>query len=186
MSTPNPTPDAAPHRHARVTGAAKNKDARPRVSFEHLVHKVGRAEDVLEMREHRLVDRYRQLGQVWREGWTPIRIIAVGLASGFLVGRAEPLRALTGARMLQMVGAVSGLFASAQATFAAEHAEQAADSADTSENMTRGQTAAETMAAPSPQQFEYVRPGARTRATPDQVFQTEPRPAEAATEISER
>ena len=42
------------------------------------------------------------------------------------------------------------------------------------------------MAAPSQQQFEYVRPGARTTATPDEVFQTEPRPAEAATEISER
>ena len=58
-----------------------------------------------------------------------MRIITVGLVSGFLVGRAEPLRALTGARMLQMVSALSGLFASAQATFAAEQAEEAADTA---------------------------------------------------------
>lgn len=158
-----------------------SKDARPRVSFEHLVRKVARAEDVLEMREQRLVDRYRQLGRTWREGWTPIRIIAVGLASGFLVGRAEPLRALTGARMLQMVGALSGLFASAQASFAAEQAEEAADSAEDAATDRE-----EAVVAPSEQRFEYMRPGARTTATPDEVFQTEPRPAEAATEISER
>ena len=160
-----------------------SKDERPRVSFEHLVRKVARAEDVLEMREQRVVDRYRQLGQTWREGWTPIRIIAVGLASGFLTGRAEPLRALTGARMLQMVGALSGLFASVQASFAAEQAE---DAADTAKDVATDQAAEETVAAPSPRQFEYVRPGARTSATPDEVFHTEPRPAEAATEISER
>jgi hypothetical protein len=158
-----------------------SKDARPRVSFEHLVRKVARAEDVLEMREQRLVDRYRQLGRTWREGWTPIRIIAVGLASGFLVGRAEPLRALTGARMLQMVGALSGLFASAQASFAAEQAEEAADSAEDAATDRE-----EAVVAPSEQRFEYMRPGARTTATPDEVFQTEPHPAEAATEISER
>ena len=141
-----------------------NKDHRPRVSFEHLVRKVERAEDVLEMREQRLVDRYRQLGQTWREGWTPVRIVAVGLASGFLVGRAEPLRALTGARMLQMVGALSGLFASVQATFAAEQAEQAADSA---EDVATGQ--ADMKLVPEPD---------------DETPPVQPRPAEAATELS--
>ena len=160
-----------------------SKDERPRVSFEHLVRKVARAEDVLEMREQRLVDRYRRLGRTWREGWTPIRIIAVGLASGFLVGRAEPLRALTGARMLQMVGALSGLFASVQASFAAEQAEEAADTAG---DVATDRAEEEAVAAPSQQRFEYVRPGARTTATPDEVFHTEPRPAEAATEVSER
>ena len=144
--------------------APMGKDARPRVSFEHLVRKVERAEDVLEMREQRLVDRYRQLGQTWREGWTPVRIVAVGLASGFLVGRAEPLRALTGARMLQMVGALSGLFASVQATFAAEQAEQAADSA---EDVATGQ--ADMKLVPEPD---------------DETPPVQPRPAEAATELS--
>ena len=161
-----------------------SKDGRPRVSFEHLVRKVERAEDVLEKREQGLVDRYRQLGKTWREGWTPLRIIAVGLASGFLVGRAEPLRALTGARMLQMVSAVSGLFASAQASFAAEQAEQAAGTAE--EVATDRAAEEQVVTAPAEQQFGYVRPSARSTATPDQVFQTEPRPAEAATEISER
>ena len=141
-----------------------SKDNRPRVSFEHLVRKVERAEDVLEMREQRLVDRYRQLGQTWREGWTPVRIVAVGLASGFLVGRAEPLRALTGARMLQMVGALSGLFASVQATFAAEQAEQAADS---TEDVATGQ--ADMKLVPEPD---------------DETPPVQPRPAEAATELS--
>lgn len=142
-----------------------SKDARPRVSFEHLVRKVARAEDVLEMREQRVVDRYRQLGRTWREGWTPIRIIAVGLASGFLVGRAEPLRALTGARMLQMVGALSGLFASVQASFAAEQAEEAAD---TAEDAVTGQAA----------------PTMRTAESDDEIAPIQPRPAEAATELS--
>ena len=163
-----------------------SKDQRPRVSFEHLVRKVERAEDVLEMREQRVVDRYRQLGKTWREGWTPTRIIAVGLASGFLVGRAEPLRALTGARMLQMVGALSGLFASAQATFAAEQAEQAADSA---EDVASDQAMQEDAVSPLPgsePRAGYVRPASRGSGTPDPAFESQPRAAEAATEISER
>lgn len=154
-----------PHNHASRSREPTGKDERPRVSFEHLVSKVGRAEDVLEMREQRLVDRYRQLGQTWREGWTPIRIIAVGLASGFLVGRAEPLRALTGARMLQMVGALSGLFASAQASFAAEQAEEAAD---TAEDAVAGQAT----------------PTTRPDEPDDGIAPIQPRPAEAATELS--
>lgn len=150
-----------------------SKDSRPRVSFEHLVRKVTRAEDVLEMREQRLVDHYRRLSDTWRKGWTPMRIITVGLVSGFLVGRAEPLRALTGARMLQMVSALSGLFASAQATFAAKQAEEAAD---TAEEQTAGPAA----------QAENAAPAARMSPTRDQVHSTQPRPAEAATEVSER
>ena len=154
-----------------------SKDSRPRVSFEHLVRKVARAEDVLEMREQRVVERYRRLNDTWRKGWTPLRIVAVGLASGFLVGRAEPLRALTGARMLQMVSALSGLFASAQATFAAEQAEAAADSA---EEVATGE------AAGPAAQTEESSPAARMSQTRDQVHSSQPRPAEAATELSER
>ena len=154
-----------------------SKDSRPRVSFEHLVRKVTRAEDVLEMREQRLVDQYRRLNDTWRKGWTPMRIIVVGLASGFLVGRAEPLRALTGARMLQMVSALSGLFASAQATFAAEQAEEAADTAE--------EVATDQATGPTAQADDAV-PAARMSQTRDHVHSTQPRPAEAATEVSER
>ena len=183
MTTPAPPPGSASTSASTSPPAPMEKASQQRVSFEQLIRKVRQAEDVVEARERRVVARYRHLTQTWREGWTPIRIIAVGLASGFLVGRAEPLRALTGARMLQMVGAVSGLFASVQASFAAEQAE---DAADTVEDVATDRAAEETVTAPSPQQFEYVRPGARTSATPDEVFRTEPRPAEAATEISER
>jgi hypothetical protein len=154
-----------------------NNDSRPRVSFEHLVSKVARAEDALELREQRLVERYRRLNDTWRKGWTPVRIIAVGLASGFLIGRAEPLRALTGARMLQMVSALSGLFASAQAKFAAEQAEEAAD---TAEEVASGEAAGPVA------QAEQLSPGARMSETRDPAHSTQPRAAEAATEMSER
>jgi hypothetical protein len=128
-------------------------------------------------------DHWAGLKRNWREGWTPARIIAAGLVSGFISGRAEPLRALSGPRLLQMIGAVSGLFASVQASFAAEQAEEAAD---TAEDVATDRAVEETVVVAPEQQFEYVRPGARTSATPDEVFRTEPRPAEAATEVSER
>ena len=107
-----------------------------------------------------MVASYRHLRNSWREGWTPLRIVAAGLVSGFLVGRAEPLAAVGGARWLQMVGAVSSLFASAQATFAAE---QAGDAVDTAEEIATDQA----------EEAEHPQ------------HATAPRPAEAATELSE-
>jgi hypothetical protein len=83
-----------------------------------------------------------------------------------------------------MIGAVSGLFASVQATVAAETAQGAAD---TAEGVVADQAVDNAAPAdPAQSQFDYVRPSARQSGTPDEVFQTEPRPAEAATEISER
>ncbi|MCY7313165.1 MAG: protein sip-5, partial [Pseudoxanthomonas sp.] len=98
--------------------------------------------------------------------------------------RAEPLRALGGARTLQMVSAVSGLFATAQATFAADKAAKAADSA-------QGAAQAATPPAPAPAPAAaagsaYIPPSARASRTPDPMHDAQPRPAEAATEISER
>ncbi len=140
-------------------------EQRRKVNFEQLIRKVQQAEDVLEARERRVMARYRHLRQTWREGWTPMRIIAAGLVSGFVAGRAEPLRALTGPRLLQMIGAVSGLFASAQAAFAARQAEDAAESAEAK---------LEEVAAPA-----HVAEAQRAAAV------TQPRAAEAATELSE-
>ena len=153
------------------------------MNYKQLQRRVERLERLVEGRGLQTQSHWAELKNNWREGWTPARIIAAGLVSGFISGRAEPLRALSGPRLLQMIGAVSGLFASVQASFAAE---QAAEAADSAEDVATGQAEEETVVAPSQQQFEYVRPGARTSATPDEVFQTEPRPAEAATEISER
>lgn len=147
------------------------------VTFEQLIAKVKRAEDLLEARERRTVVSYTRLKQVWREGWTPLRIVTAGLVSGFLVGRAEPLGAVGGARILQMVSAVSSLFASAQASVAAAQAEDAADTAE--------EVATEQTARPAAQ-AENVAPAARMRQTRDQIHSTQPRPAEAATEVSER
>lgn len=153
------------------------------MNYKQLQRRVERMERLVEGRGLQTRDHWAELKKNWREGWTPARIIAAGLVSGFVSGRAEPLRALSGPRLLEMIGAVSGLFASVQASFAAEQAEEAAD---TAEDVATDRAVEETVAAPSEQQYEYVRPGARTTATPDEVFQTEPRPAEAATEISER
>jgi hypothetical protein len=142
------------------------KEPRQNVTFEQLIAKVKRAEDVLEARERGVSSSYQHLRQVWREGWTPLRIISAGLVAGFVSGRAEPLRALSSARMLQMVSAVSGLFATAQATVAAQQAGDAADSAE--------QVAAEAGVATDN--------ASKTVVEPDLIA---PRPAEAATELSE-
>lgn len=152
------------------------------MNYKQLQRRVDIAERRVESRGERTREQWAALKLNWREGWTPARIVAAGLVSGFISGRAEPLRALSGPRLLQMIGAVSGLFASVQATVAAETAQGAAD---TAEGVVADEAAEET-ADPAQQQFEYVRPSSRQSGTPDEVFQTEPRPAEAATEISER
>jgi hypothetical protein len=152
------------------------------MNYKQLQRRVDIAERRVESRGERTREQWAALKLNWREGWTPARIIAAGLVSGFVSGRAEPLRALSGPRLLQMIGAVSGLFASVQATVAAETAQNAADTAE--DVVADG--AVEESADPAQTQFDYVRPSARQSGTPDPVFQTEPRPAEAATEISER
>ena len=160
-----------------------------RVTFEQLIRKVQQAEDVLEMRERQVATSYQRLRQAWNKGWTPLRIITVGLASGFLVGRSEPLRALSGPRLLQMVSALSGLFASAQASFAAEQAQEAADTAEdvavtTAEAGIAEAGIAEADAA-GPAAAGRVTASARAAGIPDPRFSSQPRAAEAATEISE-
>ena len=136
------------------------------MNYQQLQRRVERAERLVEGRQQQTRDHWATLKTTWREGWTPARIIATGLVSGFVSGRAEPLRALSSARMLEMVGAVSGLFASAQATFAAEQTGQAADTAE--------QVASEAGVTTSATEGNSVEP--------DPIA---PRPAEAATELSE-
>ena len=97
--------------------------------FERLLQHVQRAEQRVELRATHARLQWATLKQAWREGWTPGRIVIAGLVSGFLAGRAEPLRAMNGARWMQMFTAVSSFLATAQAAAAAETAEQAADTA---------------------------------------------------------
>ena len=67
---------------------------------------------------------------VWKEGWTPARIVIAGLASGFLIGRAKPLKLAGSGGLLNLVTALSGLLASGNAQAAATEAGQAAEAAD--------------------------------------------------------
>lgn len=153
------------------------------MNFEALRQRVERAELVVAVRVEKTRSSWSTLSTVWRAGWTPLRIITVGLAGGFLAGRMEPTglgAKVQGARWLQMIGSVSNLVASTQAAFAsmqaseaAETAEQAADKVDEAVDDASGPAAP---AAPRPVPARRAEP-----ASPQQ-----PQPAEAATDMSER
>lgn len=111
------------------------------MGFQQLIDKVKQAEDRLEAQERRVVADLGQLKTSWRTAWTPGRIVVAGLATGFLVGRADPLRALgKSGGLIQLVSMVSGLFAGTSAQVAAEGAEQAADAADSAARATASAT----------------------------------------------
>ena len=101
------------------------------MGFDALITKVQQAETALESRERHTVEQWERLKRSWRSAWTPGRIVVAGLATGFLVGRARPLRAASGGGVLQLLTALSGLLASGSAQVAAEEAGQAADAAET-------------------------------------------------------
>ncbi|CTP92575.1 hypothetical protein XTPLMG728_3286 [Xanthomonas translucens pv. poae] len=146
-----------------------------------LQHRIARAETVLEGRQQQMQTQWTTLQRVWREGWTPLRIVAVGLGAGFLAGRAEPAAAIGkigGARWLQMLSAVSSLLTATQVKEASDQAERAADTA---------QDAAEAVETPAAAGVPRppVAPVVAT-APVDAPFAVSPRAAEAATDVSER
>ncbi|MGG6372895.1 protein sip-5 [Stenotrophomonas muris] len=153
------------------------------MKFGALQRRVKRCEQVVTVRMGETQNHWGTLSQVWRQGWSPLRIIVVGLAGGFIAGKLEVPGKVNGARWLQMVGSVSNLFASAQAAFATAMAAQAAATADdaaeeaddASEHAQAAASAAGTRPAPAPQ----------PQAAPEPELR-EPRPAEAATALSER
>ena len=100
------------------------------MSFDALIAKVQQAETALETRERQTTQQWRQFKATWRESWTPGRIVIAGLASGYLVGRAKPLRLAGSGGLLNLVTALSGIFAGTGAAVAAEEAGQAADAAE--------------------------------------------------------
>lgn len=148
------------------------------MKFGALQRRVKRCEQVMAVRMAETQDNWTVLSQVWRQGWSPLRIITVGLAGGFLAGKLELPGKVNGARWLQMIGSVSNLFASGQAAFAAAMAAHAADTAD--EAADQADEAAEQMAPQA-----AARPAPRAAATPEPELR-EPQPAEAATDVSER
>lgn len=102
------------------------------MNFEQLIKKVEQAEDALEARERAVAADWRQLQASWRAGWTPLRIVVAGVASGFVFGRLDPGRLLArgGGGFLRMLSTVAGLVASANAQMAATEAAHAAESAE--------------------------------------------------------
>lgn len=98
--------------------------------FDRLQRRVDKREQLLEGRFQQAVERKDVLKKTWREAWTPGRIIIAGLVSGFVMGRAEPVKiAVKSSTLMQMVTMLSGLFAGSGAQEAAEHADKAASQA---------------------------------------------------------
>ena len=96
-------------------------------SFRQLIQKVDQAEAALEARERQVAADWRQLKSSWKAGWTPGRIVLAGLVSGFVIGRVEPARGLAkGSTIMQMITALSGMFASATAQQAATQVDHVA------------------------------------------------------------
>ncbi len=153
------------------------------MKFGALQRRVKRCEQVVTVRLGETQDHWSTLSDVWRKGWSPLRIVVVGLAGGFIAGKLEVPGRVNGARWLQMVGSVSNLFASAQAAFATAMAAQAAatadDAAEEAEDASEHAQAAASAAGARPA------PAQQPQAAPEPEVR-EPRPAEAATELSER
>lgn len=159
------------------------------MKFEALKRRVAKHERLVEGRMLQTQSHWSELKTTWRDSWTPLRIVATGLISGFIVGRSDPVRAIGklgafgggGAKVLQMVTAVSGLFASFQASTAADQAEQAADKADDAAD-----AATDPAQAPrAPRDAVAERASIRREPSWPPEHVVPPRPAEAATELSE-
>lgn len=106
-------------------------------TFKQLIAKVHQAEDVVETREREVVADIRHLKSSWLAAWTPWRIVTAGLAAGFLVGRAEPMKAVgKSGGLLQMISMVSTLMASGSAKVAAEEASEVSEQVASGENLT--------------------------------------------------
>jgi len=108
------------------------------VGFEQLIEKVRQAEVALEAKERQTGADWRQVKSSWRAMWTPGRIVIAGLVSGFIVGRAEPFKKAAGGGTLQLISALSSLFAGGSAQAAASEASDAKQAAETVERKTDG------------------------------------------------
>lgn len=85
------------------------------MNFDALQRRVARAEQAVVVHETRTRQQWAQLRTTWRTGWTPGRIVIAGLAAGFLVGRARPLRLAGSGGLLTLLRALAPLLASVQA-----------------------------------------------------------------------
>jgi len=85
------------------------------MGFDALLTKVKQAEEALEAREREAVGRWQQFSHSWRAAWTPGRIVVVGLVSGFVAGRTQPIVAGGGGGLLALVRTFAPLLAGLQA-----------------------------------------------------------------------
>ena len=184
------------------------------MNFKQLKTRVERSEQVVDGRILQTRLSWSGLQTNWKEGWTPPRIIIVGALLGFISGKAQPARAMrhvgqyANPKMMQLVTSIAGLVASLQSSFAASKAKTAADTADdaaatadvaaTTADAAAGGAAGATAAG-------VATPAARAatgataaghpvdadrprcdRSRPDPLWDRQPSPAEAATDLSER
>jgi len=160
------------------------------MNFEALRQRVQRAELVVAVRVEKTRSNWSTLSTVWRTGWTPLRIITVGLAGGFLAGKLEPTglgAKVQGARWLQMIGSVSNLVASTQAAFASMQASEAADTAEqAADKVDEATDEVPRQAAPAPTPAAPATPRLSPERRADPASPHQPQPAEAATDLSER
>src|SRR5690606_10016884 len=101
------------------------------MSFDKLIAKVTQAENAMEANERRVGADVRQLRDSWKAMWTPGRIVLAGLVSGYLAGRAEPIRsAARSGSVVRIVSMLGTVFAGTSARQAATEAEHAADASE--------------------------------------------------------
>ncbi len=153
--------------------------------FEQLRLRVEQAERQVAASSDRAEDSRHAFGEAWRRGWSPGRIVVAGLVAGFLVGRAEPLSKVGGARWVQMLGTVSTMLASLRAAAASEQAGESADEAAVQAASANRNVAGATGQAAPAAAFDPA-DRARTGAVAAEATARAPSPAEAATELSER
>lgn len=144
------------------------------MSYERLTKKVRQAEQALEARERSASASWRVAKTTWKEAWTPGRIAAVGAIAGFMFGRSRRKSTRSGHQgigLIRLATSVVGLMSTLQVKSAAGEAEEAAESAEhAAEKIDAGQA--------SPARVP-------DRRIADPAFDTAPRAAEAATEVSE-
>lgn len=179
------------------------------MSFAHLKRRVERSEALVEGRVQQANESQARLKREWLAAWTPLRIVAAGLGAGLVTGRLHPEQAISkigkvaGPGSIQLLTSTIGLVGSLQAAMAAmttssavksasdtadEAAQEAAQTADHAADQAGASAGAQapSAGAANATQARAATPGAGTPRPRDQRWDTQPSPAEAATEVSER
>lgn len=167
------------------------------MSFDHLKRRVERGEALVEGRIRQSNECQARLKREWRAAWTPLRIVGAGLGAGLLTGRLQPEKAMSrigkiaGPGSIQFLTSAIGLVGSLQAAFVAMTTsgavEKAAETADEAAGeAARTSTRARDQASASAAGAGAAAGGVERSRRPDQAWESQPSPAEAATEVSER